>query len=256
MSNEKIKKQVHLIYSIFLSIVIIITAICIMYSCINLYQTDSYSREAVGECFSKIAIPVYLCLITVIGGFILNAALPLEKKKKSGPIQLSMQLERLHAKVDLTNCDAQLSAAICQEQLKRKIHYIICFVLLAVGAIVFLPYALNGNHFHQSDINSSMIKAVLLMVACLILPFIYAVFASYYAKASMNRELTLVKQIKTFREPQKDNHVDKKIQKQIIVKFVVVALALTFLLYGLFTGGVADVLTKAINICTECIGLG
>ncbi|MBQ7948195.1 MAG: thioredoxin [Clostridia bacterium] len=26
--------------------------------------------------------------------------------------------------------------------------------------------------------------------------------------------------------------------------------------FGIFNGGMADVLTKAINICTQCIGLG
>ena len=33
-------------------------------------------------------------------------------------------------------------------------------------------------------------------------------------------------------------------------------MAVGLLLYGFFAGGTADVLTKAVNICTECIGLG
>ena len=31
---------------------------------------------------------------------------------------------------------------------------------------------------------------------------------------------------------------------------------LVILVYGFFAGGTADVLTKAVNICTECVGLG
>lgn len=255
MSNETIKR-IHFIYGILLSVLTVIAAICIMVSCVNLYQTDSYSREAVAESFSKIAIPVYLCLVLVIGGFILDLVLPFPKGKKTVGKQTAMQLKRLHAKIDLTKCDADLAASILKEQKKRKLHFILCFVLLAVGVILFLPYGLNGNNFHQSNINSSMIQAVLLMAACLILPFAYAIFASFYAKASMERELTLVKQVKTFGEASETASAAKCNSAIFIVRCAIVVIGIGLLLYGLFTGGVADVLTKAINICTECIGLG
>ncbi len=39
-------------------------------------------------------------------------------------------------------------------------------------------------------------------------------------------------------------------------KTAALALALALLLFGFFTGGTVDVLTKAVNICTECVGLG
>ena len=39
-------------------------------------------------------------------------------------------------------------------------------------------------------------------------------------------------------------------------RIVILFVALFFGVYGLLNGGAADVLTKAINICTECIGLG
>ena len=41
-----------------------------------------------------------------------------------------------------------------------------------------------------------------------------------------------------------------------IYKCIGILVALGMLLYGLFSGGAADVLTKAVNICSECIGLG
>ncbi len=39
-------------------------------------------------------------------------------------------------------------------------------------------------------------------------------------------------------------------------RLVVLVIGVGFFAYGLATGGVADVLAKAVNICTECIGLG
>jgi hypothetical protein len=40
------------------------------------------------------------------------------------------------------------------------------------------------------------------------------------------------------------------------VRGVVAVLGIVFIIHGIFNGGMADVLKKAINICTQCIGLG
>ena len=40
------------------------------------------------------------------------------------------------------------------------------------------------------------------------------------------------------------------------VRLILFALAAAFLALGVLNGGMRDVLAKAINICTECIGLG
>ena len=43
---------------------------------------------------------------------------------------------------------------------------------------------------------------------------------------------------------------------QSIARIVIVSLAVLFIVLGVMNGGARDVLVKAINICTECIGLG
>ena len=40
------------------------------------------------------------------------------------------------------------------------------------------------------------------------------------------------------------------------VRAAVLCVGLLFLALGIANGGMRDVLVKAINICTECIGLG
>lgn len=42
----------------------------------------------------------------------------------------------------------------------------------------------------------------------------------------------------------------------IILRFVLLILGAVLFLTGLLTGGTAAILTKAVNICSECIGLG
>ena len=54
------------------------------------------------------------------------------------------------------------------------------------------------------------------------------------------------------------NRISTKTQKIClwVARAVVGITAVTFILVGIFNGGANDVLIKAINICTECIGLG
>ena len=42
----------------------------------------------------------------------------------------------------------------------------------------------------------------------------------------------------------------------IVLRGVVLAVAIIFIIVGIVNGGMADVLGKAIRLCTECIGLG
>ncbi|MCR4622018.1 MAG: hypothetical protein K5663_08045 [Clostridiales bacterium] len=44
--------------------------------------------------------------------------------------------------------------------------------------------------------------------------------------------------------------------KKLVVKLVFLLLALLLIVWGLIEGQAKDVLNKAINICTECLGLG
>lgn len=42
----------------------------------------------------------------------------------------------------------------------------------------------------------------------------------------------------------------------LIIKILIIFVAIVLLISGAIYGGFKDVLTKAVNICTECIGLG
>ena len=42
----------------------------------------------------------------------------------------------------------------------------------------------------------------------------------------------------------------------LVIKTVIFVTACVFILLGVLNGGMADVLAKAVKICTECIGLG
>lgn len=256
------RKRIHTYYGIILAIALIISGLCLINACVGIYRLGAhpFSREAVAIAFDGIDVPVYISLALILGGIILDIAMPLEKEKKPVEKQYGVILERLHRKLDMAQVDPAVRHNILQQQNSRKIHSTITLVLLAACSIAFLFYGANGRNFHQSEINSSMVQAMKYFIPCLVIPFGYGIFTAYHAKYSMQKEIELVKQAIAAgcQTPQNkpDLPVQAKRSAMPIIKSVIAVTAVALLLFGLFNGGAKDVLTKAVNICTECVGLG
>lgn len=250
----------HRIYGILLSISIVVAGICLIAGCLTIYFTGEriYSREIVADTFSGIALPVYICLALTVIGFFLELFM---QPKVSAPKPVKNYthiLNRLLSTQDMNGCDEALLKSIHKEQKNRKLHTTIRTILLCVSSIVFLAYALNGEHFHQSEITASMIHAMWLLIPCLAVPFAYAVFTVYYNTKSLQREIELTKQlpaseIKSTPAKEATGTSEKSVNT---LRFALLFVGVAILVYGFISGGTIDVLTKAINICTECIGLG
>ena len=253
MSTNK-PKNIHFVYSIILSAVIVLAGLCLIAASLHIYFSGEhiYTRQIVAAHFSMIAIPVYLCLALVLGGFLLELAFPREKKRPSPAAQQAMVLKNLQKRRVLEEGEQEVIAAICKEQRLRRRNTSIGWLLLVLGAIVFLSYGCNGANFHSSQITESMIQAMWVMLPCLAIPFTWALYAVRHAKGSLNREIQLWKKVPTG-EVKADA---EKTDLSKLFRVLLVAAALLLIVVGILSGGTADVLTKAINICTECVGLG
>ena len=254
MSSERIQK-LRRIYGIALSIVIILAGICLMVACVGIYRSgdEPFSRQSVTAAFSPIAIPVYLCLLMVLAGFALKIFCPAPAEKTTAAKQLSVILKRLVARADLDNCSSELKEQIAKEQILRKKQNFICALILTLSAAVFLSYALDSSHFHPSDINSSMIGAMRILLPCVAVSVAACICLVSMRRKSMLRQIELLKQCPKKDAPQAESIKPDHSKK---IKYVLLAAGIALTLFGFFTGGTADVLTKAVNICTECIGLG
>ena len=253
MTGER-KQKLLQIYRIALSCVIVLAGICLMVACISIYRSgdEPFSREAVAAAFAPISIPVYLCLAMVLGGFLLKLAFPAPAKKTAAWKQPTVTLKRLQSRADLESCDQSLKTEILAQQQRRKNQKRICTLVLAACALVFLVYALDGSHFHTSEINISMIRAMWVLLPCAAVSFGVCIWFVHVRKNSMLQEIDLLKQC-----PKKDApQAATKSGSCTKVRYALLLAAAALALFGFFSGGTADVLTKAVNICTECIGLG
>ena len=142
-----------------------------------------------------------------------------------------------------------------------------CAAFGMIAAIVSAVYLFNAAHFTAADPKAE-IKAVVIHVV----PWIGAAFllccgAVILESALAGRELAQMKRLFVLgrgapvaaQSPaalKKTREILASERFIFAVRLVVLALGLTFFILGIVNGGQQDVLFKAINICTECIGLG
>lgn len=257
--TKKHSINLHKIYTILLSISIIATGICLIYGCLTIYFTGerSYSREIVAETFKIISIPVYTSIVLTIASFFWEFISPSVADKSKATKDYANIIKKLAAKKDLTSTDNSLVQSILSERKKRKTHAVIRLCVILLSCLCFLVYALNSNNFHQSEINESVVKAMWVLIPCLIAAFSYSVFTVFFCINSLERELDLIKKLPVLDSTPEAAESDIVSNRSLNnMRVFIILIAIVVIVYGYLTGGTADVLTKAINICTECIGLG
>lgn len=248
MKKEQ-KQKLFLILDILLTALLVIAGICLMVQCVGIYHSGSYTPEKVAAAFRPISIPVYACVLMIAVRFI--AHFFEDEKPQKAQRQVAMLYRRAAARADVENCPDPEKSQILALREARKIRRIIGWAVFAGCSVAFLIYALNPVHFTE-DITGSMRTAAIYLAAALALPFGWAVYTVYKNRASLSAELELLK--KAPKLPAAPAAAKKNYLPALRIALIVAAVVLTVV--GLNLGGTRDVLTKAINICTECVGLG
>lgn len=244
------------ILRIFLGISIIVSGLCLIYGCLCIYYSGndpSYSPEAVRLAFNKIAIPVYICLGLLALSIVLPLFFPSDSKKIKIKVSSKGKYGLLLVNKDVSNLSVADNNTLKKEKTSRTIIKSVEFLIIAVLSALFLIYALNGSNFDSKDINSSMINAMKVLIPCTVLMLVVSIVSYLLCEQSFKRACAILTKLPKTKE-EKTNAKDNR--AVLIIRSVILLTALVLLIYGFATGGVADVLTKAVNICTECIGLG
>lgn len=241
------------IYRIVLSVSIALCALCFMIACLQIYYSGDapYSREAVAAAFSQICIPVYLCIGLTAVNFIFTLVFPQPEVTPRRSSDLRHTLRRLQSTREPS---PEAAAAIRELTQNRKTLWLCQGSVIAASALFFLIYALNPAHFLSDGINTSMVRAMLRLLPCLILSVGISIFAAEHRERSALREIEILKKMPKLDTPKTEPTVSEV--KIPVFRWVFLCTGIVLVVVGLLNGGVADVLAKAVNICTECIGLG
>ena len=255
--NQDIKKRIRLLFGILLSAMLVVVGFLLMAACLQIYLSGGeqiYTPEKVTMAFGRIAVPVYICLGLIVVGFVLHLVLwqaPGKDPKIKHPV---MQLRRLQLTRDPSQADSEKQAVLRQLKIRRLALQLICLVVSLLCAGVFCFFALVNSVFFPEPAQATAYVVSLMPVfaPCVAVALCYGVVTTYLARRNVEKQINLFKQCPPL--PRKAN-TDKKIGI-LVVRCAVLVIALAAVICGLATGGWQDVLTKAVNICTECVGLG
>lgn len=263
------KDLIRLFYSVFLSLFIIAVGITLIAVAADIYYSGKgtdviYSREIVGQRLTLLAIPLTLLIAAVIGG----AVFPLIEKKPAPDKDAA--LKKLSKRIPEGESE-QYKNAEAEYNKARKIRLIIWLCALAVvlaSAIACLVYLCTAANFKGEDIYAEILKMVANVLPWTMAAIIAGAGVSIYNGVLVEKQLkaakamlvsgngTLKAQPDYYKKLEAVNAVAASRITVWVIRGVILVVAVAFILLGIFNGGADDVLGKAVNICTECIGLG
>ncbi|MDE6274258.1 MAG: hypothetical protein K2L87_04345 [Clostridiales bacterium] len=274
---QKYAKQIRFWYSVFLGVFTVVVGILFIVQAAIIYYDgispdhvgDIYSREIVGKHLSYIAVPVWMWVAFVIVGAILFAVLHAEEKKLPPYKNDYKTLARLRARVP-----ADRAGALQKSQNIRLYVRIGAAAFCLLSAIMSAVYLFNSSHFPSENLNAEILKMLRHVLPWIAASFVVVVGVAIFEGISVKRELDSVKTV--LKEtgggvkpaPAEEvtvgfkgflNKVNKALHTErarLVARIIVGTVAVVFIGVGIWNGGMGDVLIKAINICTECIGLG
>jgi hypothetical protein len=261
------KGRIHLICGILLSVLILAVGVCFALSCISIYQSGAtpFTRESISTHFARIAIPTYICIAGVIGGAVLSLALPVDGVKVKSRRDPEDALHKLSARLDLTTCDESTAAALRSERKWRRRVTVILTVLAGMTLLPALLWCVDPAHFSIENLSEDIKTAALFILPCAVVSLGLLTGERLLRHASVARETATVKAalvaMKGTAKPTEKANPDKKkwsSDPRFVwgVRGAILVVGVVFIVLGALNGGMADVLGKAIRICTECIGLG
>ena len=254
------------IASVIVTAAIIVTAIVLAAACIHLYKTGGdqpYTRERAGAYLTAILPCTLTCLVLVIAMGVLDLLFG-ERAKTKNRISASAMLSILRKKHNGTPLSAEYEAAVAKERKTRMIGIINC---AAVGTVLFgavIVYSLINTESYtveactdQAAILAILASAAFVLEGGLVFLTMLAHDKSYARELEATKiEFAAAKERGVLVAAEGDTKHLAEGHTVYIIRGAIFIAAIVFIILGISNGSMNDVLGKAVQICTECIGLG
>lgn len=259
-------RRLHMWYGIFLAVFTIVVGILFISQAADIYYSGvGYSRELVVERCTTIAAPFWIWVAAVIAGGIIWTVFPEDKKKLKRLPDARGDAERFY-KLAAKESDKpgfdEAAQAVARDTKIRKIVWLSCMGVCLVCAAVGMAFLFNLPSY-PSDPNDAILGLVRSVLPCVLVAFAACIGATIYDGIAAKKVLPHVKKMLALggrsQEQAQPGKIALALQSPVtllIVRIAIIIVAIVFIVLGVFNGGMNDVLIKAINICTECIGMG
>ena len=209
-----------------------------------------YTREIVAEKTAPIVPLFYVFIGLLAGGLVLGI-----KDEKADKAVEDSELRRnlIAARV------GKPSDAMVRARRGQKRWLLIGWVVFTLCMFPILFYMIDPSHFPQEDLEGMIFGLVRV-----VFPWTVAGLGALAACFRM-RGKCILQEIEAAQErlkEEKEAGIGPKTKAAPLPKsigalqIVLIIIAIGLIVAGVFNGSARDVLYKAINICTECVGLG
>lgn len=271
-------KKIRFIYGIGLAaLTVIVGALFILQVC-SIYSSSPespYTVESISAHFNQIAIPVWLWVAAVVGNIVLSFVFPEEEEAPKAEVGIEVKLNRLRKRLPE---NAVGVSAINAKRRSRVWAAIACGAFVAAAIALCLFHLLNENYTPMIGEDffpggRALADRLVRSVPWIIDGFLLCIVVTEFFEKSQEEELALTKTAIAESAKQGIKATAGKTQEKkgffraigaffeseqvtsvLRILFAVAGIALVVV--GIFNGGMHDMLQKAINICTQCIGLG
>ena len=157
---------------------------------------------------------------------------------------------------------AEKTDAMRGEERRRRMARGVCAGICAVCSVMAARYLANPAHFASRELESVIGRMLWHIAPWIFAGFACAILCECVRGRSFRREIELAARSPeraSFKNAQTDSGASCEKRARLAktaARAAMFALAVVLLALGAANGGMRDVLVKAINICTECIGLG
>jgi len=211
---------------------------------IDIYSADEFSREMVSAGLSALRWPAAGYAILIAAAAFVQARVPAVPPRNELTPENRLRLARAGL------CELPPAAA-SEEQLRRKIVAAAAGAM-AVSAAFCIRIFLDEGRFASWDLEMVMADVLLSIAPWIAVGFGAAAAGSFACERSIRRELTHLRGGGAV----KAQHSVRGGRGVNAVRAVIISAGIVLVVLGSLNGGAWDVLVKAVNICTECIGLG
>ncbi len=279
--QEKTCKTVRLCYGIALSLMTAVTGALFIWQTLDIYLSGGsrpFTREIVLERLNRIAPAFWIWVVMVAVGFIIWEVFAVSYKR--APLKDDCYaLRRLKKRVPEKVGESGLASlkAVKRGELINLIVKLCAAALCLAGVAYGIAYLATASNFPKTDVNGEMLNMAAHLAPCVFAALLILCGVTLYLSISAKKQLPHVKQIIASAKADEKNGVEAVYvtgntavadlygrwkalsnHKYFIlgVRIAIAVFAVTFIILGIVNGNMRAILIKAINICTECIGLG
>ena len=279
--QEKTCKTVRLCYGIALSLMTAVTGALFIWQTLDIYLSGGsrpFTREIVLERLNRIAPAFWIWVVMVAGGFIIWEVFAVSYKR--APLKDDCYaLRRLKKRVPQKVGESGLASlkAVKRGELINLIVKLCAAALCLAGVAYGIAYLATSANFPKTDVNGEMLNMAAHLAPCVFAALLILCGVTLYLSISAKKQLPHVKQLIASAKADEKNGVEAVYvtgntavadlygrwkalsnHKYFIlgVRIAIAVFAVTFIILGIVNGNMRAILIKAINICTECIGLG